>query len=177
MYKEFQQILHDEQPYTFLYVGKRVSAVHRRFHGVEVFPTGSARPIGGCHRPAEIRQPLYRPVNCHSHDRLFCATLAADDTDLYRHHLIVFLIVRLRPAIRRNCARPADSAPPRAPEFRSIRNGAVDEAMAQWRAQYGLDKPLYVQYAVWLKNIFTLSFGDSFKDSQPVWGKIAERCR
>ena len=47
--------------------------------------------------------------------------------------------------------------------------------MAQWRAQYGLDKPLYVQYGIWLKNIFTLNFGDSFKDSQPVWGKIAER--
>jgi hypothetical protein len=36
--------LHDEQPYTFLYVGKRVSAVHRRFQGVEVFPDG-LRPI------------------------------------------------------------------------------------------------------------------------------------
>jgi len=44
MYKEFQQILHDEQPYTFLYVGKRVSAVHRRFQSVEVFPDG-LRPI------------------------------------------------------------------------------------------------------------------------------------
>jgi peptide/nickel transport system substrate-binding protein len=44
LYKEFQQILHDEQPYTFLYVGKRVSAVHRRFQGVEVFPDG-LRPI------------------------------------------------------------------------------------------------------------------------------------
>ncbi len=55
------------------------------------------------------------------------------------------------------------------------KRGAVDEAMAQWRAQYGLDKPLYVQYAVWLQNIFTLSFGVSFKDSQPVWGKITER--
>jgi peptide/nickel transport system substrate-binding protein len=44
LYKEFQQILHEEQPYTFLYVGKRVSAVHRRFKGVEVFPDG-LRPI------------------------------------------------------------------------------------------------------------------------------------
>jgi len=44
LYKEFQEILHDEQPYTFLYVGKRVSAVHRRFQGVEVFPDG-LRPI------------------------------------------------------------------------------------------------------------------------------------
>jgi peptide/nickel transport system permease protein len=55
------------------------------------------------------------------------------------------------------------------------KQSAVDEALAQWRAQYGLDKPLYVQYGVWLKNLFTLSFGESFKDNQPVWGKIAER--
>jgi peptide/nickel transport system substrate-binding protein len=44
LYREFQRILHDEQPYTFLFVGKRVSAVHRRFRGVEVFPDG-LRPI------------------------------------------------------------------------------------------------------------------------------------
>ena len=40
MYKEFQQILSDEQPYTFLYIGKRVSVVQRRFAGVEVYPAG-----------------------------------------------------------------------------------------------------------------------------------------
>jgi len=44
MYKEFQQILHEEQPYTFLFVSKRISVVHRRFQGVEVFPDG-LRPI------------------------------------------------------------------------------------------------------------------------------------
>ena len=55
------------------------------------------------------------------------------------------------------------------------KRGAVDEAMAQWRAQFGLDKPLHVQYAVWLKNLLSLSFGESFKDSQPVWDKIVER--
>jgi peptide/nickel transport system substrate-binding protein len=44
LYKEFQQILHDEQPYTFLHVRKTVSAVHRRFQGVEVFPDG-LKPI------------------------------------------------------------------------------------------------------------------------------------
>lgn len=44
LYKEFQEILHDEQPYTFLHVRKTVSAVHRRFEGVEVFP-GGLRPI------------------------------------------------------------------------------------------------------------------------------------
>jgi peptide/nickel transport system substrate-binding protein len=44
LYKEFQEILHDEQPYTFLHVRKTVSALHRRFQGVEVFPDG-LRPI------------------------------------------------------------------------------------------------------------------------------------
>jgi peptide/nickel transport system substrate-binding protein len=44
MYKEFQQILHEEQPYTFLFVSKRISVVHRRFQGVEVFPDG-LRPV------------------------------------------------------------------------------------------------------------------------------------
>jgi len=43
-YREFQRILNDEQPYTFLFIGKRVSAVHRRFRGVEVLP-GGLRPV------------------------------------------------------------------------------------------------------------------------------------
>jgi peptide/nickel transport system substrate-binding protein len=40
LYREFQQILSDEQPYTFLFVGKSVVAVQRRLHGVEVLPVG-----------------------------------------------------------------------------------------------------------------------------------------
>jgi peptide/nickel transport system permease protein len=52
---------------------------------------------------------------------------------------------------------------------------AVDEAMAQWRAQYGLDRPLHVQYGIWMKNLVTLEFGESFKDNQAVWSKIVER--
>jgi peptide/nickel transport system substrate-binding protein len=44
LYREFQQILSDEQPYTFLFVGKSVAAVQRRFSGIEVFP-GGIRPI------------------------------------------------------------------------------------------------------------------------------------
>lgn len=51
----------------------------------------------------------------------------------------------------------------------------VDEALSQWRAQYGLDRPLHIQYAIWLKNLFTLNFGESFKDNQPAWNKIIER--
>ena len=55
------------------------------------------------------------------------------------------------------------------------KRGGLDETVAQWRAQYGLDKPLHVQYAIWLKNLATLSLGESFKDNQPVWNKIVER--
>jgi peptide/nickel transport system substrate-binding protein len=40
LYREFQRILSDEQPYTFLFVGKSVAAVQRRFRGVEVLPGG-----------------------------------------------------------------------------------------------------------------------------------------
>ena len=40
LYREFQQILSDEQPYTFLFVGKSVVAVHRRIQGVDVLPVG-----------------------------------------------------------------------------------------------------------------------------------------
>ncbi len=55
------------------------------------------------------------------------------------------------------------------------RRGAVDRALREWRAQFGLDKPLYMQYLVWLQNLFTLDFGRSFKDNQAVWNKIVER--
>ena len=44
LYREFQRILSDEQPYTFLFVNKSVIAAQRRIRGIEVFP-GGVRPI------------------------------------------------------------------------------------------------------------------------------------
>jgi peptide/nickel transport system substrate-binding protein len=41
MAKEFQRILNDEQPYTFLFARKAVAAVDRRFRGVEVLSTST----------------------------------------------------------------------------------------------------------------------------------------
>ncbi len=40
---------------------------------------------------------------------------------------------------------------------------------------YGLDKPIYVQYLLWIKRIVTLDFGYSYKDHRKVWDKIKER--
>jgi peptide/nickel transport system substrate-binding protein len=40
LYQEYQRILNDEQPYTFLYARKYVSAIHRRFENVEAYAEG-----------------------------------------------------------------------------------------------------------------------------------------
>jgi len=45
LYRDFQRILNEEQPYTFLFMQKAVTAVNRRFRGVEVLPTGGLRPL------------------------------------------------------------------------------------------------------------------------------------
>jgi peptide/nickel transport system permease protein len=53
---------------------------------------------------------------------------------------------------------------------------ATAETRARLEAYYGLDQPLHVQYARWLKRMATLDFGDSFSpDGRPVAEKIKER--
>jgi peptide/nickel transport system permease protein len=89
--------------------------------------------------------------------------------------LIGFLIMRLAPGDPAELRAAGGLGAAAGAGISTEKRGAVDEAMAQWRAQYGLDKPLHVQYFVWLKNLATLSFGESFKDSQSVWAKISER--
>lgn len=53
---------------------------------------------------------------------------------------------------------------------------ASAELKERLRAQYDLDKPLYVQYGKWLGRLVRLDFGDSFSlDHRPVAEKIVER--
>jgi peptide/nickel transport system substrate-binding protein len=40
IYDRFQEILAEEQPYTFLYVGEALPAVAKRFHGIDPSPNG-----------------------------------------------------------------------------------------------------------------------------------------
>src|SRR3990170_2992376 len=49
------------------------------------------------------------------------------------------------------------------------------DIIEQTKKLYGLDKPIYVRYWIWLKQIATLDFGRSYKDHRPVIQKIAER--
>jgi peptide/nickel transport system permease protein len=64
-------------------------------------------------------------------------------------------------------------------KLRGMENGLrsdrdTKEIVEQTKKLYGLDKPIYVQYALWLKRLVTFDFGDSYKDWRPVRTKIAE---
>lgn len=48
------------------------------------------------------------------------------------------------------------------------------EIVEQTKKLYGLDQPIHVQYARWIKRFVVLDFGHSFKDHRPVWKKIKE---
>ena len=49
------------------------------------------------------------------------------------------------------------------------------DVIEQTKKLYGLDKPIHERYIIWLKQIVTLNFGDSYKDHRPVITKIKER--
>lgn len=50
-----------------------------------------------------------------------------------------------------------------------------EEVKAQARAELGLDKPLLVQYAVWLKGIVTGDMGKSYVSGKPVFSSFVSR--
>ena len=43
------------------------------------------------------------------------------------------------------------------------------------RARYGLDRPLPVQYARWVRSVMVGDFGESILQRRPVWDVIVER--
>jgi peptide/nickel transport system permease protein len=49
------------------------------------------------------------------------------------------------------------------------------EYRAELRAKYGLDQPIYVQYARWLGQIAQGEFGSSLRNNEPVLGTIMRR--
>lgn len=51
---------------------------------------------------------------------------------------------------------------------------AASKIIADTRKLYGLDKPIYMQYGIWLMRVFSLDFGHSYHDHRPVWDKIKE---
>ncbi len=77
--------------------------------------------------------------------------------------LISFLVIHLAPG------EPTDMQTDLNPK-------SSVEMRDRLRERYNLDKPLYVQYGLWLKQVATLDFGESFaQDHRPVLEKVGER--
>jgi microcin C transport system permease protein len=53
--------------------------------------------------------------------------------------------------------------------------GVSNEVVEALKKQYGFDKPLLVRYGIWLKNIATLDFGESFTFEEPVTDVIVSK--
>jgi len=51
-------------------------------------------------------------------------------------------------------------------------SGEMIEAL---KKQYGFDRPLHERYLIWLKNIFTLNFGESFVHYEPAMDVIVSK--
>ena len=80
--------------------------------------------------------------------------------------IVAFLIIHLA---------PGDPAAMKARAAEGLMEGLTEEAIQKTRELYGLDKPLYEQYWLWLKRIATLDFGDSIKFNRPIWDVLKER--
>ena len=77
--------------------------------------------------------------------------------------LISFFIIQLAPG------KPTDVLADLNPKM-------TPEARERLTKYYNLDKPIHVQYLMWLKRVSKLDFGNSFStDRRPVWTKIKER--
>lgn len=53
--------------------------------------------------------------------------------------------------------------------------GVSNDVMEAIKKQYGFDKPAHIRYLIWLKNIVTFDFGDSFTYQRPVIEVIGEK--
>lgn len=58
---------------------------------------------------------------------------------------------------------------------RGSTQGVSNEIMEALKKQYGFDKPVHERYLLWLKNIATLNFGDSFTYEEPVLDVITSK--
>jgi peptide/nickel transport system permease protein len=76
--------------------------------------------------------------------------------------LLVFLVTRLTPGD---------------PARVLLGPRATEEEVARLRQSYGLDQPLYVQYASWLGHVVRGDLGESIQLHRPVVNEVAERFR
>lgn len=58
---------------------------------------------------------------------------------------------------------------------RGSTQGVSNEIMEALKKQYGFDKPIHERYLLWLKNIGTMNFGESFTYEEPVIDVIVSK--
>ncbi|MBK9331510.1 MAG: ABC transporter permease [Ignavibacteria bacterium] len=85
--------------------------------------------------------------------------------------MITFLVCRLAPG------DPTEMKIGQTQEAQKTdsKNMMNEQAKEFYKKKFGLDKPLYVQYFIWIGNMLQGDFGNSFKDDRPVIDKILER--
>src|SRR6478752_2884652 len=71
--------------------------------------------------------------------------------------LVVFGLVHIVPGNPIDMLMPPEASP---------------EVIAQMKAAFGFDKPLYIQYLLWLARALQGNFGVSVFNASPVWGQL-----
>lgn len=85
--------------------------------------------------------------------------------------MVTFLVCRLAPG------DPTDMKIGQTGEAQKTdaKNLMTEQAKEFYKKKFGLDKPLFIQYFIWIGNMMQGDFGNSFKDNRPVIDKIIER--
>jgi peptide/nickel transport system permease protein len=76
---------------------------------------------------------------------------------LFGVSLVVFGLVHIVPGNPIDLLMPPEASP---------------EIIAQMKAAFGFDRPLYIQYLLWLGHAVTGDFGLSVFNASPVWGQL-----
>jgi microcin C transport system permease protein len=95
--------------------------------------------------------------------------------------MVVFVIINMAPGgpieqkLQQMRFGSGDSGGDSSAKGRGATQGVSDEVMEALKKQYGFDKPMHVRYLLWLKNIATLNFGNSFTYDDPVIDVITSK--
>lgn len=88
--------------------------------------------------------------------------------------VIVFIIINMAPGgpieqrLQQIRFSGGDGGAAQSSSGRGASQGVSNEVLEALKKQYGFDKPMHVRYLIWLKNIATLNFGESFTYEEPV---------
>lgn len=95
--------------------------------------------------------------------------------------MVVFVIINMAPGgpieqrIQQMRFGGGDAGGEAASKSRGGTHGVSNEVMEALKKQYGFDKPLHMRYLLWLKNLSTLNFGESFTYEEPVIDVITSK--